>query len=228
MRQLCFFTHYSHFVKAAELVRLALRCGQRTAVVDADDVELLRNLLHVSTHGPPDIEQMNELLFILEGERDSMSDVYAHCAAGVVRQLVLVNERLLAMHTLMTYLTVGNMLHCDGKCQWPIEWVEEDNEPHRAVLEARRDELADYLDVVDHRFDMHFVRRQIGVLERAAFVELALGLATLKLPVLLVLTISEWTLRCNMDSHSILHDFKMPMLLQWRIAVSVRSATTCL
>ena len=51
----------------------------------------------------------------------------------------------------MTHLTVGGVLYCDGKCQWPIEWVAEDNEPRRAVLEARR-ELA---DLTSHRFDMH-------------------------------------------------------------------------
>ena len=170
MRQLCFFTHYPLFVKAAELVRLALVVRQQSEeAVDADDIELVRELLLVDTHGSPDAEQLDELLFMLAGERESVRDAVAQCAANVVRALVLGNERLLGIHALMTYLVDGGALYCDGKCEWPNdEWAVEDNEPRRAVLEARRDECADWLQVVDWRFDMCFARRQIGALERAA------------------------------------------------------------
>lgn len=229
MRQLCFFTHYPPFVKAAEVVRLALVVRQQSEeAVDADDIELVRELLLVGTHGSPDVEQLDELLFMLEGERESVSDAFRHCAVGVVRTLVLGNERLLSVYVLMTYLVAGGVLYCDFKCEWPNdEWAVEDNEPRRAVLEARRDECADWLQVLDWRFDMSFARGQIGALERAALVELAVGLAPLALPVLLVLAVGEWCLRCDLGNFNdrdglLLRNFKMSTTLRWRIAALVQ------
>ena len=130
MRQLCFFTHYPPFVKAAELVRLALVVRQQSEeAVDADDIELVRELLLVGTHGSPDAEQLDELLFMLEDERESVRDAFRHCAVGVGRALVLGNERLLGIYALMTYLVDGGALYCDGKCEWPNdEWAVEDND----------------------------------------------------------------------------------------------------
>ena len=227
MRQLCFFTHYPPFVKAAELVRLALVVRQQSEeAVDADDIELVRELLLVGTHGSPDAEQLDELLFMLEDERESVRDAVAQCVANVVRAQVLGNELLLGIHALMTYLVDGGALYCDGKCEWPNdEWAEEDNEPRRAVLEERN-ECADWLQVVDWRFDMCFARRQIGALERVALVELAVGLAPLALPVLLVLAVGEWCLRCDLgdfdDRDGLLRNFKLSAALRWRIAALVQ------
>lgn len=234
-RQLCFFAHYPPFVKAAELVRLARARQEQRALAggaaDADDIELMREVLLVGTHGAPvEVEQFDELLFLLEGERDSVTGAVAQCAVDVVRSLVLANERLLATRALMTYLVDAGagVWYCDGRCAWPDDWAIEDNRPRRAELDAHG-EWAEYREVADWRFDMRFAREQIGALERAKFVELALGLAPLALPVLLVLAVAEWSLWCDLcgtpggDSDDrALRTFALPEARRWRIAALVQ------
>jgi len=231
LRQLCFFTHHPQFTRAAELVRHALRARGERADGDASDAyAYVRDLLAVEGQAVLEVELLDELLFVVEKERESVSDAAAQCTAAAVCAHVLVNERWRAVHALMSYVEAGGALLCDGRCAWPSAWAVEDNEPRRAALEARRSEYADWLAVLDWRFDAPSVRRQIAALERATFVELAVGLAPLQLPVLLVLAVGEWLLRCDLDwstscaSGAVLRDYALSPPVRWRVAARVQQS----
>ena len=198
MRQLHFFTVYPDFMLISEMVSLA-----RTRVAVEPSAEPTASpcivhlaLVHAFVSAMPSVrERLMRLLFLLDDENEcaDAQRAFNHCTAAVLRALVLHNEHCCAVDALMCYLMMRDLddFGADAAEHAFPPCCEIDGTPDLDTLRSRT-EWADLLAVACTRFDWPLVRRVVRTFERERLANVALGLAALALPVLVLLDIFAW------------------------------------
>ena len=230
MRQLRFFTVCPDFMLIRKIVSLARK---RVAVEPSADptaaspcvVHLV--LVHAFVSAMPSVrERLMRLLFLLDDESEcaDAQRAFNHCTAAVLRALVLHNEHCCAVDALMCYLMMRDLddFGADAAEHAFPPCCEIDGTPDLATLRSRA-EWADLLAVVCTRFDWSLVRRVVCTFERERLANVALGLAALALPVLVLLDIYAWLEPLSL-SHADSPPLGLSLVHQWATARLVLAA----